>query len=75
MIRLTKIRSKSDIEKLKEKLPDFDSIQLISESDTIGNLFFIETDHAKLITELKKMGFIEKGHSHLIGRIRNLFNL
>jgi len=58
-MKLTKSRTKTELEEIKELFPDYDNTKLSAEIGINGNIISIETENLTLINALKLKGFTE----------------
>jgi len=56
-LRLTKTRTKTEIEDVRVQFPNFDEIKLKAEYTTQGKIIFLETNDGPLIAFLRSKGF------------------
>ena len=57
-MKLTKSRPKTEIEQIREDIPNYDQIPLKAKYDRMGNVLKIETEDIALQNYLKSKGFI-----------------
>lgn len=59
MNKFTKPRPKTELEQLKDAIPNYDKIKLKARIDSNGNIISIETSDVNIKNKLLSMGFTE----------------
>jgi len=80
-MKYTKDRPLTEIEQIKQSVPNFDAIPLKMISNAKGEILKLETDNIELQTVMRSYGFDENEIKaeivtiSLVTKIKNLFNL